>query len=244
LVKAANDGQAFDTEIGRPLSEVRARNAVTWYQHVRAYMERKWPRLAAKSRRGTVEALTDVTMRLTRQSRRRIRGRVPARKDRIRVGAHHPRGDCPRSGTAWTDDGQAHERRGLKHRARTDTRPVPIPPRLVALLQKHVTEHDTAPDGRLFRGLHGGPLSESVYDRWWKLARVQAFTSGQVASPLARRPYDLRHAAASLWLNAGVPATEVARRLGHSVAVLLRVYANCIDGGEDGVNNRIGDALG
>jgi hypothetical protein len=41
-----------------------------------------------------------------------------------------------------------------------------------------------------------------------------------------------------------VPATEVARRLGHSVAVLLRVYANCIDGGKDGINDRIGGALG
>jgi hypothetical protein len=38
------------------------------------------------------------------------------------------------------------------------------------------------------------------------------------------------HAAVSLWLNAGVPATEVARRAGHGVAVLLRVYANCIHG--------------
>ena len=37
--------------------------------------------------------------------------------------------------------------------------------------------------------------------------------------------------------------TEVARRLGHSVAVLLRVYANCIDGGDDGINERISGAL-
>jgi hypothetical protein len=57
-----------------------------------------------------------------------------------------------------------------------------------------------------------------------------------------RRPFDLRHAAASLWLNAGVPATEVARRLGHSVAVLLPVYANCINGGDAGMNDRIGVA--
>ncbi|HEV7579598.1 MAG TPA: hypothetical protein VGO77_04165, partial [Mycobacterium sp.] len=56
-------------------------------------------------------------------------------------------------------------------------------------------------------------------------------------------PYHLRHAAASRWLNAGVPPTEVAGRLGHSVAVLAKVYANCIDG-EDGVNVRIGGALG
>jgi integrase len=45
-----------------------------------------------------------------------------------------------------------------------------------------------------------------------------------------RRPYDLRHAAVSLWLNSGVPATEVARRAGHGVAVLLKIYAHCIDG--------------
>ena len=33
-------------------------------------------------------------------------------------------------------------------------------------------------------------------------------------------------------LKAGVPATEAARRLGHSVAMLLKRYANCIDGQE------------
>lgn len=48
----------------------------------------------------------------------------------------------------------------------------------------------------------------------------------------------------SLWLNVGVPPTEVARRAGHSVAVLLKVYAHCIDGQADAVNKRIGDALG
>jgi integrase len=65
----------------------------------------------------------------------------------------------------------------------------------------------------------------------------------QVESPLVRRVYDLRHAAASLWLNAGVPPTEVARRLGHSVAVLLKVYANCIDGDDGHHNGRIAHAL-
>jgi hypothetical protein len=38
----------------------------------------------------------------------------------------------------------------------------------------------------------------------------------------------------SLALNAGVPATEVARRAGHSVATLLKIYAHCIDGQADG----------
>ena len=39
-------------------------------------------------------------------------------------------------------------------------------------------------------------------------------------------------------------ATEVARRAGHGVAVLLKVYANCIDGQAGAANQRISDALG
>ena len=67
---------------------------------------------------------------------------------------------------------------------------------------------------------------------------------GPAGLPARRRLYDLRHAAVSLWLNSGVPATEVARRAGHSVAVLLKVYAHCIDGQAHTVNKRIADALG
>jgi hypothetical protein len=47
----------------------------------------------------------------------------------------------------------------------------------------------------------------------------------QITSPLTGPPYDLRHAAVSLWLNAGVAAPEMAERAGHRVDVLLRVYA-------------------
>ncbi|MGH8922034.1 MAG: hypothetical protein ACRD0H_27435 [Actinomycetes bacterium] len=39
----------------------------------------------------------------------------------------------------------------------------------------------------------------------------------------------MRHAVALRWLNNGVPATEVARRVGRDVAVLLKIYANYID---------------
>ncbi len=44
-------------------------------------------------------------------------------------------------------------------------------------------------------------------------------------------------------MNSGVPATEVARRAGHGVAVLLKIYAHCIDGQADAANERIPDAL-
>ena len=67
----------------------------------------------------------------------------------------------------------------------------------------------------------------------WTEARKQARTPAQHRSPPGQRPYDLRHAAVSLWLNSGVPATEVARRAGHGVAVLLKIYAHCIHGQAD-----------
>jgi hypothetical protein len=41
-----------------------------------------------------------------------------------------------------------------------------------------------------------------------------------------------------------VPATEVARRAGHGVAVLLKIDAHCIGGQADVANRRITDALG
>jgi hypothetical protein len=48
----------------------------------------------------------------------------------------------------------------------------------------------------------------------------------------------------SLWLNSGVPATEVARRAGHGASVLLKICAHCIDRQADAANQRITDALG
>jgi hypothetical protein len=42
----------------------------------------------------------------------------------------------------------------------------------------------------------------------------------------------------------GLKGTEVARRAGHGVAVLLKIYAHCIDGQADAANQRITDALG
>lgn len=51
------------------------------------------------------------------------------------------------------------------------------------------------------------------------------------------------HAAVSTWLAAGVPPEEVAKRAGHTVAVLLTVYAKCLDGEHDVANSRIAGKL-
>ncbi|WP_431986571.1 tyrosine-type recombinase/integrase [Streptomyces griseoflavus] len=149
----------------------------------------------------------------------------------------------PRSGSAWTDSGEAHDRRGLKHRPRKAVRTVPIPPDLVSLLRWHVTAYGVAPDGRLFRTQRGGLIQDTGYGEVWAEARARALTPALCASPLAKRPYDLRHAAVSTWLSSGVEPQEVAARAGHSVAVLFRVYAKCLDGGAATANARIERAL-
>jgi integrase len=119
----------------------------------------------------------------------------------------------------------------------------PIPPDLVSILRGHIAEFGTAEDGRLFRNERGGVLGASTYARAWEEARRLALTPIQVASPLAGRPYDLRHAALSTWLNAGVDPTEVAERAGNSVEVLLKRYAKCLDGRHEQNNRRIEMAL-
>ena len=150
---------------------------------------------------------------------------------------------CPRTGAAWTSTGTPHEPRGLKHRPDGAIRVVPIPPVLVRMLRHHLDEYGSTPDGRLFRGTRGGMLSESVYGRAWHAARQAALGPDPAATALARRPYDLRHAALSLWLNASAEPAEVAARAGNSTRVLHEVYLHCIDSEEDLVSQRIEDAL-
>jgi integrase len=150
---------------------------------------------------------------------------------------------CPRTGAVWTSTGSPFEPRGLKHRPSGAIRVVPIPPVLVCMLGQHLHAFGTAPDGRLFRGTRGGMLSESVYGRAWHAARQAALGPGLASTALAHRPYDLRHAALSLWLNASGAPAEVAARAGNSARVLHEVYLHCTDGQDDTVSQRIEDAL-
>ncbi|MFJ6794353.1 tyrosine-type recombinase/integrase [Streptomyces sp. NPDC091268] len=149
----------------------------------------------------------------------------------------------PSVGKRWTDSGENHDDRGLKNRPAEDIRRVPVPPQLVSLLAEHLDTFGTTPDGRLFFSEGGGVVSSSSYYRAWQEARTLALPPATVASPLAHRPYDLRHSALSTWLNAGVDPTEVAERAGNSVEVLLSRYAKCLDGRQEVANRRIEDLL-
>ena len=157
----------------------------------------------------------------------------------------HLSGSTQHVGQDWGDVDGVREDRGLKHRAQTATRHVPAAPPLVRALQWHLAAFGPARDGRLFiaRGYQEGPLSLGTYTRVWRQARALVMAD-PTRSPLARVPYQLRHAAVSTWLNAGVPATQVAEWAGHSVHVLLKVYAKCIDGQDEAARRRIEDALG
>jgi integrase len=149
------------------------------------------------------------------------------------------RGGIVHAGHDWTDDNRAHQERHLKARAVRDSRVVPIPPHFVSMLRWHIERYGAAPDGRLFRTSRGGVIQDTGYGEVWAEARSTALSPSEVASPLARRPYDLRCAGVSFWLFSGVDPMEVARRAGHSVAVLLRVYAKVLAQSQDRANRQI-----
>jgi integrase len=150
---------------------------------------------------------------------------------------------APHAGADWTDNGKdaSDQRTQAPGCDRGTTGPDPARAR------------EAPPASRRRVRRSGGRAAVSLCARWSRtrivLRQGVAGCAGegvhpeQVASPLAGRPYDLRHAALSLWLNGGVPATEVARRAGQGVAVLLKVYAGCIDGEEEQMNKRIERAL-
>lgn len=151
----------------------------------------------------------------------------------------------PEVAAEWTDSGQRHEETSLKHREAHESRLVPCCPELTAILREHLRVIGTAADGRLFWGERSqGRLGSSVYGRVWATARRAVFTPEVFASPLAKRPYDLRHACVSSWLTAGVEPTRAATWAGHSLAVLLRVYAKYVDGGTALALRRIDDWFG
>jgi integrase len=165
----------------------------------------------------TIQMTESLRFRATPDHRKRMQAPDPAGSMLARSARPRKRG--PKAGAR-----RRQRRRGGAQRSRLD-------------------RFGTAPDGRLFPGSPGATLSENTYGRAWQKARQEALTAAQTRSPLAERPYDLRHSGVTLQLNAGVPAPEIARRAGHGVAVLLRVYAGCIDGQEQLWNGRIDDAL-
>lgn len=133
-------------------------------------------------------------------------------------------------------------RRALKHRAEAETRSVPIHPDLAKMLRDHIAEFGYGPGGRIFSLPRGGVVTNTAYLVIFHKARGKAFTEAEAESLAAQRPYDLRHACVSTWLNATGDPAQVAEWAGHTVDVLLRVYAKCIAGQQEAAKRRIFNA--
>jgi hypothetical protein len=69
LMQAADRGEAFDLDTGLPDSMAREVSSVTWYVHACAFVDARWPRVAAKGRISLVEGLMAVTPVLVRWHR-------------------------------------------------------------------------------------------------------------------------------------------------------------------------------
>lgn len=143
-------------------------------------------------------------------------------------------------GTRYTADGEVLESKGLKQRPVDAVRDVPLSPHLVDRLRWHL-ERWPPLDGRVFSNAGGRPLTTTNYGPVWGRARSQLWPPGHLLATAT--VYDLRHGAATMMLPAAVPGAEVARRLGHSVDILVRVYAGAFEDERDRSNELIDRAL-
>jgi site-specific recombinase XerD len=79
----------------------------------------------------------------------------------------------------------------------------------------------------VFTNAAGRSVTPENYGKVWNRIKPTVWPADHVAADAV--PYDLRHLAATTMLRAGVPLAEAARRLGHSIDVLLCVYAGVFD---------------
>lgn len=64
LMRAARDGEEFDTASGLPGSMAEQKATLSWYAFALKYLAMKWPHAAPNTRDGINESLTSVTMAL------------------------------------------------------------------------------------------------------------------------------------------------------------------------------------
>ena len=136
------------------------------------------------------------------------------------------RGASTSPGTRFTSTGTVVEHKELKQRPPDATRDVPLASVLVERLRWHM-ERWPPVNGRVFTNAAGRTPTSTNYGPVWVRARTKLWPQEHRLGKTTA--YDLRHSAATMMLRAGVPPAEVSRRLGHSVDILMRVYAGVFD---------------
>jgi integrase len=130
---------------------------------------------------------------------------------------------------------EADDGTGAAADPKTGERWVPISAELVAFLRAWIDDHQLVAGDYLFRRPGGQVPNPST----WGATVKRGCTAADWPMMC---PYDLRHACATTWLGAGVGLGECARRMGHSVEVLVSVYACALEGDDLEANRRIDDA--
>ena len=88
----------------------------------------------------------------------------------------------------------------------------------------------------------GHPVASTAISDVWAAARNLALTPARLLKP-GRTPLRPAPRGCIAVAERGGPPPRVAERAGHSVEVLLRVDAKCLDDGDDIANTRIDAAL-
>lgn len=122
-------------------------------------------------------------------------------------------------------------RRPLKGRGQRFDRTIPLPTEIGDALERHLAEFvEDRPDALVFTNTVGRRLNLSTFGRdVWEPVRRRLFADDD---PLRNvRRHDLRHAAITAWLNAGVPLKTAQLWSGHSTtSVLLDTYLGVMQG--------------
>ena len=130
--------------------------------------------------------------------------------------------------------GSGRDRRGLKHRAEGKFAGCPVRPRSTRLLREHLTRFAGRARPARLPWRPGQPAGDDHLPAGVGQGAAERADRARVPARRSRGgPYDLRHACLSTWLNGGVAPTQVAEWAGHSVEMLLRVCAKCLDGQDE-----------
>lgn len=113
-------------------------------------------------------------------------------------------------------------------------RSVKVPPFLLELLAEHIGDRSvTEPNTPLFVRKDGGPVRHSNFRNRVFIPAVKAALP-DLAGGL--RFHDLRHTAATLWIEGGAHPKAVQMMLGHSsIAVTFDIYGHLLPGQDEGM---------
>ena len=110
---------------------------------------------------------------------------------------------------------------------------VSVPPELVPLVEKHLTEHAAEPGVLVFTDLEGRPLGRNMFRPIWAAACSASGVSGL-------HFHDLRGSGATGAAASGATVREVMARLGHTTATVALRYQHATHERDRAIAEKLG----